>query len=1235
MPSKTIAQSLNKAYRRIPVVRDKIDAFKRELSNYFAQRSSNPDAEEEVVRQDIIDLLNRTFYARKNRVSPFKRKDVVVHLGETASAQVGVIIEVKRPSNIQEMVSREDLNRKAMHELLLYYLDERIAKGNNRLKNLIITDGNEFFIFDAALFERLFHDNRALISSFNEFSRGQLTDTRTSAFYRDIASPVIASAVDQLDYIWFDIRSFERYAADDTRDSSKIDDLYRVFSPEHLLKASFQTDSNKLDTKFYNELLYIIGLEEVKVGKSGNKRIIQRLPEARRNYGSLVELTLSAIESQGCLANLRKVSSYGDTENERLYNVTLTLVISWLNRILFLKLLESQLQAYHPGSREYDFMTKDNLPDYAALNQLFFQVLAVETDNRTEAMKTKFPRVPYLNSSLFEVSNLERQTLNISGLVNEDIPLYSSSVLKKRGGPSSLHSLDYLLDFLSSYSFTDDGSQNKSKGKTLINASVLGLVFEKINGHKDGAVYTPGAITMYMARNSIRHTVVNKFNEKMGWDCKDFEELQGKEFGNLPEANAVVDSITICDPSVGSGHFLVSALNEIVSTKYDLGILCDTEGRRIKKTEYSVEIINDELVVSEGDGTPFLYRPGNIECQRIQKMLFREKRKIIEGCLFGVDINPNAANICRLRLWIELLKNAYYTEESEYKELETLPNIDINIKVGNALVHRFPVSTDLSAVLRRSDVSVADYKATIAKYKNEHSKQEKARLQGVIDGMKQKLNSFILLFDEDVKKLQKEQRFLSKYTDPEFEGFNPDGFATIQIQRSRKTIERLQAVVNEKKKFSEMSNAFEWRLEFPEILAEDGAFVGFDLAIANPPYISAPDQVKIPSLYAQRKHLTADKTEFSTLTQKWDLYVPFVEYGIKHLVKDGGSVAMIVPYPVATQTYTEKLRKTIIKDYSLREFTDLQKNRVFKEVTVQNCILFIDKKRPEGDIVITEFNEDKSIETVREKTYASFMKTVKPYVWEPGEDVEENRNDGQSYEGFPLLGDICYLSVGLVPNADEKTAKGEFKKDDLISDIEDGIHCRRYIEAKDIEKYLFVRHKYFEWGTDRCPGKLRRKTFSELYDRSKLIINRLGKMQAQMDQNEHYLHNDSLIAALPWAELHGVSNKSIDGGIKKYTDKTRGELEEISAHYNLAFLLGILNTTFANNLLAGIRGKDYHIYPEHLRRLPIPPAAPEQQEPIILLVNEVLSLKRENPTADTSALEEEINRLVEALYNQE
>jgi adenine-specific DNA-methyltransferase len=292
--------------------------------------------------------------------------------------------------------------------------------------------------------------------------------------------------------------------------------------------------------------------------------------------------------------------------------------------------------------------------------------------------------------------------LFISNLKDDKtIPIFSQTVLKDQQGKKrtgNISTLQYLFEFLDAYDFGAEGGEEiQEDNKTLINASVLGLIFEKINGYKDGSFFTPGFITMYMCRETIRKAVVQKFNETKKWNCKDIEELYDK-IEDRKEANKIVNSIKICDPAVGSGHFLVSALNEMIAVKNDLKILQDRDGKRLK--EYQVEVVNDELIVTDEEGELFEYNPSNKESQRIQETLFHEKQTIIENCLFGVDINSNSVKICRLRLWIELLKNAYYKNATE---LETLPNIDINIKCGNSLVSRFAIDADLKQALKKAN----------------------------------------------------------------------------------------------------------------------------------------------------------------------------------------------------------------------------------------------------------------------------------------------------------------------------------------------------------------------------------------------------------------------------------------------------------------------------------------------------------------------------------------------------
>lgn len=399
---------------------------------------------------------------------------------------------------------------------------------------------------------------------------------------------------------------------------------------------------------------------------------------------------------------------------------------------------------------------------------------------------------------------------------------------------------------------------------------------------------------------------------------------------------------------------------------------------------------------------------------------------------------------------------------------------------------------------------------------------------------------------------------------------------------------------------------------------------GFDITIGNPPYISAPTQIASPELNEQRQRIVASK-KYKSLNEKWDLYVPFMELGLQ-LLCSNGVFSMIVPYPLTNQKYGKKLRKMIAEEFRLLEIADLNGTKIFENATVSNCIPFVQNSQPEGELRITQIFEDKTIREVLRKTPKLLKQDEKNYVW----NLTEDERTGNRFANLNVLGDFCYISVGMVLNADEATAKGEFRKDDLISESYDDIHSRKYIEAKDIDKYQVKRVRYLEWNTERCPDKLRRPTFRELYDCPKLLINRLGVLKVYLDMDTHFLHSDSMFCAVLWKDLKGVNNKSISSSIKKFCKHKRSDMEALSGEVDLYYLLGILNSSLADQLLVDQRGGDYHIYPEHIRNLPVPVPSKEVQNSIGNIAKEILSRRETN--ADYADLEVKLNGLVATLY---
>ncbi|SCY18119.1 type II restriction m6 adenine DNA methyltransferase, Alw26I/Eco31I/Esp3I family [Nonlabens sp. Hel1_33_55] len=933
-------KSINKAFLKIKPNRTEIESFKMNLIQLLDR--TNDVESEEFHKNLVIDFFKKTYYEPNHFVNTKGKTDLVIHNGNKAKSNVGVLIEAKKPTNKSEMLSKNKLNAKAFQELVLYYLRERITNKNLEIKHLVVTNINEWFVFDEHLFERIFARNNKFVKQFQDFEAGKKS---TNVFYNEIAAPFIDNIEHEIEFTYFDIREYEKPLRNDNpKDDNKLISLFKLFSPEHLLKLPFANDSNSLDIKFYGELLHIIGLAET---RKGSKKLIDRKKKGERNTGTFLENAIIQLDSLDKINRLDNPSHFGTNQEERLFNVGLELNITWINRILFLKLLEAQLKTYHKGDKSYEFLNIKKIQNYDDLNSLFFQVLAKQQSERNEDVLEIFGKVPYLNSSLFEPTGIEHGTLFISNLSDDKtIPIYPSTVLKNKNGKKrtgNLSTLEYLFEFLNAYDFSSEGKEEiQEDNKSLINASVLGLIFEKINGYKDGSFFTPGFITMYMCRETIRKSVIQKFNETKNWNCKDLDSIYDK-IEDRQEANSIMNSLKICDPAVGSGHFLVSALNEILAIKNDLKILQDRDGKRLK--EYQFEVVNDELIITDEDGELFEYNPTNRESQRIQEAVFNEKQTIIEKCLFGVDINPNSVKICRLRLWIELLKNAYYKNE---RELETLPNIDINIKCGNSLISRFELEADLKKALKSSKWTIDSYRIAVDTYRNAQNKEQKRAMEKLIDDIKSDFKSQISLNDKKVKRLNKlkSEIFLMTEHPQMFEISKKEKTAwNKKLKILTKESKKLETVIEEIKNNKIYEEAFEWRFEFPEILDDNGNFIGFDAVIGNPPY----------GLFNKKQNkkvaLTTDKLAVELLKHKYPEATGgvinaariFYAFGIKISSKTGYQ-CMIIPYGVLTDTTSVKLRKHIFNNHSLLKVEafperDSTKRRVFEDVKMSTAIL--------------------------------------------------------------------------------------------------------------------------------------------------------------------------------------------------------------------------------------------------------------------------------------------------------
>lgn len=1252
------AKALNKAYLKQSLKRDQIELFKAGLARMFERIRS--DEHEEHLKNIVSDLLKDTWYKQTNEINTSGRADLAIHNGTTSTTSVGVLIEVKRPTNKNEMISPERPNAKALHELLHYYMLERYIRDNKEIKHLIVCNIYEWYIFDAVDFERFFFHNQKLVKSYKDWNDGMLVSTNTDWFYQEIAKPFIEQELEELSCAYFDLKDFARIIADPARvDDRKLIALYKILSPPHLLKQNLANDSNSLNKEFYSELLHIIGLEEV---KEKGKKLIRRKSEGSCNDGSLLENTCNFLKTRGRLSAVSNLQQYGADEDGQCFSVALELCITWLNRLLFLKLLEGQLIGYHKGDRAYAFLNSSRIEDFDELNELFFEVLAVRVSDRSDSVRAKFGNIPYLNSSLFEESDLERSTMRINELKNRlDLPLHGATVLKGANGKrltGSKSTLGYLFEFLDAYDFGAEGNADiQEQNKSIINASVLGLIFEKINGYKDGSFFTPGFITMYICRETIRRAVLRRFNEAYGWNCTNLTELHNDLYRQrvpLNEANALINGLKICDPAVGSGHFLVSALNEIIAVKSELRLLADGEGKLLR---CDVTIENDELIVTVDDQI-FEYNFRDAESQRVQEALFHEKETIIENCLFGVDINPKSVAICRLRLWIELLKNAYYRRGSD--QLETLPNIDINIKCGNSLVSRFAISgnPNIPAGNRRKLKELTDkYRELVWAYKQ--SPSNKAVLRKEIDGMKHALENFGLPNDKDTKSLWLKKEELSVMA---LFGFSKK--ETENRQKLHEQITDMELRVAEKEKLV-YHNAFEWRFEFPEVLDEEGEFVGFDAIIGNPPYI-------------RQEAIKEQKPAFLEIFGSFfcgtaDIYTYFYKTGL-NLLKTNATLCYIAPNKFMRAGYgrnTRELLTTQAIPLMVLDFGDLP---IFDEATTYPSIVMVQKVgaipvgRPgaNGKNVGGATGRGTASPLQEPVFFAATFTDAKQLICFDetlatigfAMPVAALRNEGWSLERLEVLALMEKLRAVGKPLV-------EFVNNQIFYGIKTGLNEAFVIDEKTKDHLVAEDSKSAEIIKPWLRGRDIRKwkaQWADLY----VLFTRRGTDIDQFPAIKRYLEQfkDKLLpkpddwdnkkewpgrkpGPYKWFEIQdniayfgefekekilwpGITSEIVFGfGEKGQYGNDNNQLI-ISSDFTL---LAILNSRLIRFVLQQtcdkVRGDYYRMKMIYVEQLPIPPATDAQQAPIIELVQKILTTP---DSSDVPQLEAEIDRLVYELY---
>ncbi|EOH2353060.1 Eco57I restriction-modification methylase domain-containing protein [Campylobacter jejuni] len=1235
----------NPYYRKKQIMQNEFDIFSKALMQYLERlESSQSENEDYLVANALSPFLTMLNFKTHIKTKQKGKSEIDLSISKDEfSKDLEVLIEAKKP-NSKEFITHTKVNSKALHETILYYFRNR--EYSFSLKFIIITDFYKFYIFKISEFEELFYKNPSFKKLFEEFCNpNSLFKGNTEEFYKEVAK-LIENSKENLKGFLIDLT----FLKDKQKSNFKnLASIYKTFHRDFLLSEFNPNDANSLNNAFYKELLYILGLCE---SKQNSKLIIAKSEESKEEQGTFYTAINSKLKEEN-------------------FETILKLLILWLNRILFLKLIESNLVRFN-DDKNLKFLNFKKIPDFDKLSELFFEVLAKEKSTRK---KSEFAYLPYLNSSLFEKQNIEN-TLEISSLSN-DLKLfyYKNTVLKDdkcKAKKGQVGLLEYLFEFLDSFDFGSDDEQSEILSqKELISSSVLGNVFEKLNGYKEGSFYTPSFITSYMCKESITKVVLDKFNAQFDLDAKDISELRKSLRKEDKKAQKeLLNSIKICDPAVGSGHFLVSALNVMLSIYDELNLFDE---------EFYLEVQNDEILITGRKGEFIEYkRPSTPKdkAHLIQQELFRTKKDIIENNLFGVDINPNSCEITKLRLWIELLKHSFYQsfDDENYHDLKTLPNIDINIKCGNSLVSYFETGKSLNHYPNIKE-RMGKYKRIVKDYK-EGFYTDKSHINQEIKNLKISFKNFCFAdkFKKEMKSFNdKCEKYSKKYgnflavDDENLKFFVSANLTLFDFDEKEATKE----FANLKKEYDnifnlESNHPFEWRFEFPEILDDDGNFKGFDLIIGNPPYIRIQGLDK-NSLQYYKKH-------FKVASKNYDIYILFIEQCFK-LIKKQGVISFIMPHKWFNADFGVNLRE-FAKD-KISKIISFEEFQIFDASTYTALQWF-----ENNSLHLKFIQADKNIKTKEEMSNFIFNlkeenfkminnKKLSSSFW----SFEENSNQeifskinqhisvkdifSKIFQGLATSKDSVYFLKDCQEN--KNSVKGYSKELDKEVEIEKeilkpllmGDSFHRY--EKPISNSMVLFPYYRQDNTDvkkmclydenelkskfpkaweylkECESILRARENGRLssddlwwryiYPKNQTLFNKEKLLCPDICNNTHFVL-DNLGEFYFTTTIYGYVRNE--------------EYKNLDYKYLMAVLNSSLTWWFLQKTSVVMRGGFYRIKPAYIEKFCIPKINSKNQkiaDELINSVDEILKAKEQDKNANTQELENKINSLVYKLYN--
>lgn len=402
---------------------------------------------------------------------------------------------------------------------------------------------------------------------------------------------------------------------------------------------------------------------------------------------------------------------------------------------------------------------------------------------------------------------------------------------------------------------------------------------------------------------------------------------------------------------------------------------------------------------------------------------------------------------------------------------------------------------------------------------------------------------------------------------------------------------------------------------------------GFDFLVGNPPYVRADEGESI----VRYRHCVEAQSWFETKHMKWDLYVPFVEQYMRLLADSPDARCCLVTIEsLGTAPYASKLRSKLTEQATVHRVLFTEKLKLFADAKWQDNIVFtFSRGVPPADHVV-----ERQIARSFGDNGAIAAETLDQLS--PAEATAErifNRREQVTLDLTKTvpLEELCYVTVGMVLNSDEKLEAGEivrvpanydptlfdeelvedlgalgkrirhkrFGGDALVSEHRDALHSRPTVGSREVRRGGFGPRRWIEYGdVGRCPSRVRRPTFPELYDRVKLMIGAFTGAAVDTGDNDGFLVVPDMVRiAVRWCLLDGIKNRSLSEGRKALGDRLDAKKSERISEWYLCALF--LSDPIQRWLHANRRSMKDHVYPEDIKAIPIKLLTPKQQQPFV------------------------------------